>query len=173
MSTEPLDVGFITEELEANEIDSYTLSITNYSKLFASYLYNNELCSAKFLWRRMPDNIKNTPELQRVWSIGKALWTKKYTQANELINYKWSESLESIMVALKRRIQQDTLKFISVYYDAISFHQFQSYMGVDKDQAERIIESEGWLCENGFVVPVATSEPEQGLSSSNEILDRG
>lgn len=120
----------------------------------------------------MPESIKNDPELQKVWSIGKALWTNHYTQAFELINCQWSDVLEPIMVAIKHRIQQDTLKFISMHYENIEFDKFQTLMGVDKEQLERIVESEGWTCINGYVIPMAINEPELGLSGSQEILDR-
>lgn len=167
-----VDCSFVIKELENHEIQEGALTVEEYTKLFAAYLYTNELCAAKFLWRRVPEALKTNPELQKVWSIGKALWTKQYTQAYELINCKWSDVLEPIMVAIKRRIQQDTLKFISMHYENIPLDKFQMYMGVDKEQAERIVESEGWTCNNGFILPLAITEPEQGLSGSQEILDR-
>lgn len=130
------------------------------------------MCAAKFLWRRVPEVLKSNTELQKIWSIGKALWSKHYTQAYELMNYQWSDVLEPIMAAIKRRIQQDTLKFISMHYDNIQFDKFQTLMGVDKEQAEKIVESEGWMCTDGYVIPMAISEPELGLNGSQEILDR-
>lgn len=158
--------------MENNEINDETLTVEDYSKLFAAYILTNELCAAKFMWRRVPESIKSNPELQKVWSIGKALWTKQYTQAYELIDCTWSETLEPIMIAIKCRIQQDTLKFISLHYENIKLDQFQTLMGVDKEQAERIIESEGWSFDNGYVIPVEINEPELLLSGSQEILDR-
>lgn len=164
--------SFTIEELEKLEIEEGSLTAEQYTKLFAAYLYTNELCAAKFLWRRVPDAMKTTPELQKVWSIGKALWTKQFTQAFELIDCKWPDVLEPTIMAIKSRIQQDTLKFISMHYENIPLDKFQTLMGVDKEQAERIVESEGWTCSKGFVTPVAINEPEQGLSGSQEILDR-
>lgn len=76
------------------------------------------------------------------------------------------------MLAMKRRIQQDTLKFISMHYENIQFEKFQTLMGVNREQALRIVESEGWSSENGFINPVAIGEPELGLNGSQEILDR-
>jgi COP9 signalosome complex subunit 8 len=164
--------SFVIEELENDEIQEGCLTTEQYTKLFSAYLYTNELCAAKFLWRRIPEAIKADSELNKVWSIGKALWSKHYTQAYELIDCKWSDILEPIMVAIKRRIQQDTLKFISMHYENIQLDKFQTFMGVDKEQAERIIESEGWTCKNGYVMPIAISEPDLGLGGSQEILDR-
>lgn len=148
------------------------MTVEQYAKLFSAYLFTNELCAAKFLWRRVPEIMKNDPELQKVWSIGKALWTKHYTQAYELIDCKWSDVLTPIMVAIKHRIQQDTLKFISMHYENIQFDTFQTFMGVDKEQTERIVESEGWTCKDGYIFPVAIAELELGLNGSQEILDR-
>jgi len=45
-------------------------------------------------------------------------------------------------------------------------------MGVDKEQAEIIVESEGWTCRNGYVIPTAINEPDLGLGGSQDILDR-
>lgn len=164
--------SFVIEQLENDEIQEGSLTAEQYTKLFSAYLYTNELCAAKFLWRRVPEPIKANPELQKVWSIGKALWTKHYTQAYELINCQWSDVLEPIMMAIKRRIQQDTLKFISMHYENIQLNKFQTLMGVNKEQAEKIVEREGWTVTNGYIIPMALSEPELGLNGSHEILDR-
>lgn len=158
--------------METNEIHEGNLTVEEYCKLFAAYILTNELCAFKMLWRRVPEPIKSNAELQKIWSIGKALWTKQYTQAYELIDCLWSEALEPIMIAVKCRIQQDTLKFISLHYENIKLEQFQTLMGVDREQAERIIESEGWSFDNGYVIPVEINEPEHLLSGSQEILDR-
>lgn len=164
--------SFVIEQLENDEIQEGSLTAEQYTKLFSAYLYTNELCAAKFLWRRVPEPIKTNPELQKVWLIGKALWTKHYTQAYELINCQWSDVLEPIMMAIKHRIQQDTLKFISMHYENIQFNKFQTLMGVNKEQAEKIVEREGWTFANGYIIPMAISEPELGLNGSQEILDR-
>lgn len=154
------------------EINEGSLSAEQYAKLFAAYFFTDELCASKFLWRRVPESIKTNSDLQRVWLIGKSLWTKQYRQAYELIDCKWSKELEPIMAALKCRIQHDILKFISLHYENIKFDQFQLLMGVDKDQAIRIVESEGWSFKNDYVIPVAIHEPELFFNGSQEILDR-
>lgn len=59
-----------------------------------------------------------------------------------------------------------------MHYENIQLDKFQTFMGVDKDQAERIVESEGWACKNGYVMPVAINESDLGLGGSQDILDR-
>lgn len=172
MSILILYFSFIIDELENEEIQEGSLTDTQYIKLFSAYIYTNELCAAKFLWRRIPESIKANAELQKIWCVSKALWSKHYTQAFELIDCQWSDILEPIMVAIKRRIQQDTLKLIGMHYENIQFDKFQTLMGVNKEQAEMIMESEGWTCKNGYVIPTGIGEPEVGLSGSQEILDR-
>lgn len=148
------------------------LTVEQYKKLFSAYIYTNELCAAKFLWRRIPEAIKSDPELHNVWSVGHALWTKQYVQVYELIDYNWSDLLQPIMVAIKHRIQEDMLKLINVLFENLKLDKFQMLMGVDQEQAKTIVESIGWTCENGDVIPVTTSEPELSLNGSQEILDR-
>lgn len=164
--------SYIIDELENDEINEGSLTVEQYAKLFSAYLYSNELCAAKFLWRRVPEHMKTDSELQKVWSIGKALWQKQYMQAYELIDCQWSGALTPIMAAIKRRMQYDFLKLISLHYENIQFEKFQMFMGVDKEQAEGILESEGWTCHDGYVYPVAITEPELGLNGIQEILER-
>lgn len=158
--------------MEKFEVNEGSLTVEQYTKLFSAYLYSNELCAAKFLWRRVPELMKNDLELQKVWLIGKALWTKNYTKAYELIDCQWSSVLAPIMTAIKRRVQYDLLKFISLHFENIQFDNFKMLMGVNKEQAEKILESEGWTCNDGYVYPVPITEPELGLNGSQEILDR-
>ena len=76
-----------------------------YARLLAIYLYENDLCSAKFLWKRIPETLKNEgsgSELARVWDIGKALWTRDVPQVFSVIEEgQWSDNVTAIVAAIK------------------------------------------------------------------------
>ena len=77
-----------------------------YAKLLAVYLYENDLCSAKFLWKRIPDQAKNEyTDLSRIWEVGKAMWKGNLPEVFDSIDsYEWSENEADIMKAVKGMI---------------------------------------------------------------------
>ena len=77
-----------------------------YAKLLAIYLHEDDLCSAKFLWKRIPDQAKNEcAELAQIWNVGKAMWNGNLSEVFSLINgNEWSENAAGIMKAVKGKI---------------------------------------------------------------------
>ena len=73
----------------------------------AVYLYENDLCSAKFLWKRIPEQAKTECEnLSRIWDVGKAMWQSNLCEVFKLIDsHEWSENEADIMKAVKGRLQ--------------------------------------------------------------------
>ena len=61
----------------------------------------NFRCAAKFLWKRIPENIKaDHPELQKIWTVGTALWERNLPGAYAALNQTWSEGVSAIMKAV-------------------------------------------------------------------------
>ena len=68
-------------------------------------------CAAKFLWKRIPESIKaDHPELQKIWSVGMALWERNLPEAYAALNQTWSEGVSSIMKAVKGTTYTISLK---------------------------------------------------------------
>ena len=67
------------------------------------YLYENDLCSAKFLWKRIPEQVKTEcPSLSQIWDVGKAMWNSNLPEVFRLIDtYAWSEHEADVMKAVK------------------------------------------------------------------------
>ena len=74
-----------------------------YAKLLAVYLYENELSSAKFLWKRIPEKAKNdSPDLAHIWDVGKAMWKREPAEVFKIIDgFGWSENIAEIMKSVK------------------------------------------------------------------------
>jgi COP9 signalosome complex subunit 8 len=56
------------------------------------YLIEDDLCQAKFLWKRIPDDAKAaSPELARIWEVGKALFRRDPPAVHAaLLTTEWS-----------------------------------------------------------------------------------
>ena len=61
------------------------------------------MCSAKFLWKRIPEQAKNEcASLSQIWNVGKAMWNSNLPEVFRLIDtYAWSEHEADIMKAVK------------------------------------------------------------------------
>jgi len=54
------------------------------------YLINIQRDSARFLWKRIPHDLKkNSTELQAIWKIGKCTWQRDYVELYKAFNNNW------------------------------------------------------------------------------------
>ena len=74
-----------------------------YAQLLAVYLYEDDLCSAKFLWKRIPEQAKSEcADLPRIWDVGKAMWRREPADIFRSIDeFEWSENVADIMKSVK------------------------------------------------------------------------
>uniref|UniRef100_A0A0K2UJP3 COP9 signalosome complex subunit 8like [Megachile rotundata] n=1 Tax=Lepeophtheirus salmonis TaxID=72036 RepID=A0A0K2UJP3_LEPSM len=96
------DLSNLRKELETTELDAPNGRPGSdvYAKLLAVYLQQNDLCSAKFLWKRIPEENKaENQELEKIWNVGKALWNRDQPGTfRGLLNTDWSENVKSLML---------------------------------------------------------------------------
>lgn len=73
---EALEIGTLVETSELN----YRVSSNIYPKLLCLYLRENDLLSAKFLWKRIPNETKLAcPSLQIIWDLTVMLIKRNYS----------------------------------------------------------------------------------------------
>lgn len=78
-----------------------TVSPQLYTQLLAIYLLQNDLCNAKYLWKRIPQTVKSThPEIHNVWKVGQKMWQRDFPGIYEALNKQWSNDLAEIMQKL-------------------------------------------------------------------------
>lgn len=59
-------------------------------------------CNARFLWKRIPNNVKEgNKELEQMHQVFKCLWNNNMVQFNEAINFEWSRDVAELMFELK------------------------------------------------------------------------
>ncbi|CAG2245336.1 COPS8 [Mytilus edulis] len=85
-----------------------------YTQLLALHLLHNEICEAKFVWKRIPAQIKtSTPEL-----------------TNE-----WSEALKPVMDALLAATRKRAFNLVAQAYDSINVDDLAAFVGMPSSEA--------------------------------------
>ena len=139
----------LREELERREIEAPGCRPPNalYAKLLAVYLYEDDLCSAKFLWKRIPEEAKGEcADLSRIWDVGKAMWNRNLSKVFKSIDeYDWSENVANIMKAVKAIVRGRSLELISRAYTSMSVSEFSRYVGMSEEEAISLaVKEPGW-----------------------------
>ncbi|RWS09731.1 hypothetical protein B4U79_01202 [Dinothrombium tinctorium] len=172
------DYKTLATELERQELESYgSCSLQIYAQLLAIYLLSNDLPNAKFLWKRIPKNLKQeSPELRAIWEIGKKLWEKNIHAIYDLIDgYQWPAYLNNIMKELREVTFKRAINLISQSYSYISFDDFMNATGIrDKNEAINLGKSLNWdVDENfGFALPKKANFDNETISSNQEQLEK-
>ncbi|KAE8896407.1 hypothetical protein PF005_g7514 [Phytophthora fragariae] len=117
----------LSEELELVAAAATTAPLASAltADFYASYLLTvllaNNLNDARFLWKRIAPEIKqSSEELRAVWDIGTALWQRNLAAAYAAMDYDWSPSLQGLIEALKTATREGTAELLSLAYSTIS-----------------------------------------------------
>lgn len=71
--------------------------IVHFNKTF--HILNR--CNAKYLWKRIPQNVKNShAELALIWKVGQKMWQRDFMGVYSALTVDWSENVGHIMQAL-------------------------------------------------------------------------
>ncbi|CAK1603068.1 unnamed protein product [Parnassius mnemosyne] len=163
-------------ELEKQELEApngVALPST-YAQLLAIYLYQNDLCNAKFLWKRIPQNITSSnPEIAAIWAIGQKLWKKDLAGTYQTIAaYTWTEPIANIIKALEEKVRERAFNLIGRSYSFISLDTVISMTGLNKEAALHVCKERKWeLDEDGTTIkPVPPVQPAPLHTSSEDQL---
>ncbi|ELR20934.1 COP9 subunit 8, putative [Acanthamoeba castellanii str. Neff] len=140
-----------------------------YGAQLLSYLIENEIHYARFLWRRIPKKIKETdPELNAIWTIGQNVWNKKYTDIYQSAQaYNWSPGTVLFVQAFVEKFRERTFKLISSAYSNISTGDLAVLLGLSEQDAITLAVQHGWTHDaaSGSVAPrPIVPETRQGAS---------
>ncbi|KAF7278056.1 COP9 signalosome subunit 8 [Rhynchophorus ferrugineus] len=170
------NIDKLIEDLERQELEAPTgiASPQVYSQLLAIYLYQNDLCNAKFLWKRIPLTVKNTnPELGEIWKVGQHLWKSDFTATYASLNgFNWSETVSEIMRNVQDVVRQRAVDLISQAYSSITLDTVASMTGLSVDVCAAACLERGWRVEpdTKMVYPVRkVSEPVVQPSSEDQL----
>ena len=168
-----LKFDVVMEELEQKELETKDIEAADYENLLAIYLANNDTFNAKFLWKRIPQTIKDSSDsLKAIWDIGKSLIQGDYAAIYSQIDSKtWPSHLTSIMSHLRKEQQSRIIQLISKGYTAISLSDAMLMTGcTTEEEIIKLGESAGWKIDApfGFIISKKVLHDEENVFSSNQ-----
>ncbi|XP_044020420.1 COP9 signalosome complex subunit 8 [Aphidius gifuensis] len=150
------EVDELVKDLEKAELEAENCIATPeiYSQLLAVYLYQNELCHAKYLWQRIPKSVKSScSELSQIWIVGQRMWQRDWTAVHTALNNEWSEQVANIMLALKENVRERAMSLISEAYSSVNLTVLASMTGLSLDESRQIVLDHGWTIDDTTVLP--------------------
>jgi len=134
-------------DCENFELDSAQSGIIPmYSVHLLGYLITDDLVNARFLWKRIPKEIKkNDQEIVAIWNIGKALWNEDHFQFYQhLESYKWGPLTSTLVDILKEKYRQRTFELLSNAYSIVSIDTISQHLGLSRENTIKMVKSQGW-----------------------------
>ncbi|CAG9769083.1 unnamed protein product [Ceutorhynchus assimilis] len=145
------NIDKLAEDLERQELETPTGigSPQLYSQLLAIYLYQNDLCNAKFLWKRIPVSIKTSyPELGQIWTVGQHLWKSDFPATYKALNaVNWTETVDEIMKNVQIIVRSRAVDLISKAYTSITLETILVMTGLPADACLQACIEKGWRVE--------------------------
>ncbi|XP_065052191.1 COP9 signalosome complex subunit 8-like [Rhopilema esculentum] len=156
---------------ECRNLEEQDLSLENdalktdvYSKLLAIYILQNDLVHAKFLWKRLPENVKSTtPHLELLWKVGQLLWTRNFAAAHLALNQEWPPEINKYIQTLKEKLRERVKNLVSKAYLNIRIGEFANLLGMTEQDAIEVARQKGWQIDiqSRFIHPKAQDSGNQ------------
>ncbi|XP_049762595.1 COP9 signalosome complex subunit 8 [Schistocerca cancellata] len=175
MVTDEENIKKLAENLEKQELDAPggVPAAQVYSQLLAIYLYQYDLCNAKYLWKRIPQPIKGSnAELALIWKVGQKMWQRDFPGVYAALNSEWSENVSQIMRALHDNVRKRAVHLVSHAYSSISLDDLAAFVGMTAEQAAQAALEQGWQVDESarLVNPCRPKEELNYISSSEDQL---
>lgn len=95
-------------------------------------------CSARFLWKRIPLNIKNTDvELEKIHSVYICLWNNDIAGFFKTINHEWSNNIAELMFELRGSSIFHSILFFFIFRFKIHSWHFLCVFDLQKRRTKR------------------------------------
>ncbi|XP_066581832.1 COP9 signalosome complex subunit 8 [Prorops nasuta] len=137
----------LLHELEKAELEAPggVASAQTYAQLLAVYLYENDLCNAKYLWKRIPSNVKAAnAELGQIWIVGKRMWQRDWSAVHIALDGKWSSDVGYIMAEIREKVRERAMNLIAEAYSSLELSVLASMTGLSIDGARQAAASWNW-----------------------------
>ena len=145
-------------ELDLRHTEDLTASVGIYKVHLAAYLLRNDLDRARFLWKRLPAEVKADPELQAIWAVGKAMWQQKHAEVHaKAAAFAWSAPFVAPLVGtLQAQYLQTTFTQLGVAYATVTAETLSAKLGVPAAKVHELANAAGWTADavSGAYKPV-------------------
>ncbi|MCD7449809.1 COP9 signalosome complex subunit 8 [Datura stramonium] len=114
------------------------------------HIYNNDINSARFLWKKIPAAIKEArPEVVAVWRIGQKLWKRDYVGVHEAIReFSWSPEVQPIVASFAELYKKRMFEILLSAYSTISTKDSAHFLGMSENDATNYVLQQGWVLDS-------------------------
>lgn len=140
----PLVDACIDLELEQASLDK-PLEPKDYEIFLVALLIQNNLTGAKFLWKRMPGELKKGNEsLQALWDIGKALFTNSVAKAHKSLQHAFQPRTKMLVDRLSTQIRDTEIDLLCRSYSSVRASDAATRLGMDEAATVAYCQKLGW-----------------------------
>ncbi|KAF8071113.1 rppH [Scenedesmus sp. PABB004] len=162
--------------LDAAELESGNPDVLNewpHALHVLGLIYNQQLEDARFLWKRLPAEVKrDNAELNAVWRLLQYYWNKQYAGIwQALQGYQWSGQVRPFVDALVAKTRAEMLALLSESYSLVSPAKAAQLLGVSEGEVGHLVEGAGWRhdMESGCYAPAAPAPDDPDLDGFNAL----
>lgn len=167
-----VDFDAQAKDLEAQELESPggVATAAIYGKLLCIYLLQNDTCNAKFLWKRIPQQIKaGNAELAQIWAVGQKMWQRDFPGIYETLQKEWADPYKDVMNAVLEATRRRAFHLVAQAFSSINAEEFAAYLGMPVTEAVKAAQNEGWSADpNTRLVTPKKPAPPQDPVLANE-----
>ncbi|XP_065831361.1 COP9 signalosome complex subunit 8-like [Oscarella lobularis] len=145
-----------------------------YGTLLAVYILQNELNYARFLWKRIPDQLKKSnSELGSLWSVGQNLWKRDFPATHAALKQTpWPPHLEPIVDTMRVQLRMRILALVGQAYDAIGIEDLAVQLSLSPSDTLQEVSRLGWAVDgSGKIVRPKSqiSDASSGFSNQKKL----
>eukprot|EP00026_Physarum_polycephalum_P016007 Phypoly_transcript_16828.p1 GENE.Phypoly_transcript_16828~~Phypoly_transcript_16828.p1 ORF type:complete len:203 (+),score=30.91 Phypoly_transcript_16828:81-689(+) len=161
-------------EFESSNETPSPATIPFYGIQLFGYLLLNDLNSARFLWKRIPTEIKAAvPEFANIWKIGQAMWKREYNNIYAALNAPWGPAYQTLAKTLAEQFRQRTFALLSRAYTTISVNDAAVILGFPAADVVKQTAQRGWTHDaaTNMLRPVPIAEPKIQKTGLDQLQD--
>jgi COP9 signalosome complex subunit 8 len=122
-----------------------------YAVHLLAHLYLNDLNSARFFWKSLPQEVKGArPELAAIWRIGQCLWNRDYAGVYTAAQgFEWGPDIADFIAAFLESYRQRIFQLLTSAYSTITVADVAHFMGMSEEDSTNYAVQNGWSLDAG------------------------
>lgn len=147
------DVETLLPLLEAKELEAATARQphSHAAAHLLCLLVAQDLCEARFLWRRLSPETKVIPEVAASWAVARAQWSSKAPEFYAAIAASWPSQVKPLIEKLVAQTRDAALDAVRQGYECISAKRLGTMVGVKPEDISELCDKVGWRLDGDYV----------------------
>ncbi|KAL4996558.1 CSN complex subunit 8 [Aspergillus recurvatus] len=126
--------AYLLSTTDPNERD---LLLEFYTVFFFSHLLSDQICEARALTRRVPQELSQTDAMQTCSLLLRAVWQSKHTEIYKILReLPWPARSQPLVQRYENYFQEKTLVEVGNSYETIRIAAAATYLGLDPAAVE-------------------------------------